>query len=134
MVSDRDNFVWKGHDPLTAVASVLEAKQPAGLQLTSVVQLYPPAAISAVACSPGLGLLALGTAHGLALVDYLCARPVLTKCTLNPNGTYVAFFVHGVPHPVKLDPVALLPAIRWPHSILNWRSCVSRETTENTEA
>lgn len=88
VVSDRDNFVWKGHDPLTAVTTVLEAEQPAGLQLTNLVQLYPPAAISAIACCPSLGLLAVGTAHGLALVDFLSARAVLTKCTLNPNGKH----------------------------------------------
>jgi len=95
VVMDRDNFVWKGHEALVPVSSVLEAEQPAGLQLTCLIQLHPPAAVSALACSPPLGLLAIGTAHGLALVDFLCSRPVLSKCTLNPNGMPIANSLRG---------------------------------------
>lgn len=34
--------------------------------------------------------LAAGTAHGFALFDYLQKKPVMSKCTLNPNG------MHGI--------------------------------------
>ncbi|KAK6642514.1 hypothetical protein RUM43_004016 [Polyplax serrata] len=83
IVSDRDNFVWKGHEAL------VPTKQPTvpsnGLQVSSILQLHPPASITAFCCSTELGLIAAGTAHGLALYDYIRMQPVVTKCTLNPN-------------------------------------------------
>lgn len=84
IVSDRDNFVWKGHEALTPKQST----QAPGLQVSSILQLHPPAAITALCCSTELGLLVVGTAHGLALYDYIRMKPVLTKCTLNPNGKF----------------------------------------------
>ena len=47
VVSDRDNFVWKGHDALSARSG--ENKFAAGFQPVSVCQLYPPAACTALA-------------------------------------------------------------------------------------
>ena len=46
IVSDRDGFVWKGHDALPM--SSQDVKVPAGFQPASVVQLHPPAAITAL--------------------------------------------------------------------------------------
>ena len=46
IVSDRDGFVWKGHDALPM--SNNDVKVPAGFQPSSVVQLHPPAAITAL--------------------------------------------------------------------------------------
>ena len=79
---------------------------PAGLVLTSFVQLYPPAAVSALAlcsdiqtyvlcfqhCSAErvsfhslLSRYAAGTAHGFTLFNYKQQRTLSAKCTLDPN-------------------------------------------------
>ena len=47
IVSDRDNFVWKGHEALNVAGG--DIKFAAGLQPTSVMQLHPPAACTALA-------------------------------------------------------------------------------------
>lgn len=63
-----------------------EIRQNRGFQGNAVLQLYPPAAVTCVVVRADWGLLAAGTAHGLALFDYQRQKPVLVKCTLNPNG------------------------------------------------
>jgi lethal(2) giant larvae protein len=83
IVSDRDGFVWKGHNQLPPKLG--ETHQPRGFQATSILQLHPPAAVTACALQADWGLVAAGTAHGLALFDYLKNKPVMVKCTLNPN-------------------------------------------------
>uniref|UniRef100_A0AAU8EGR6 Lethal (2) giant larvae n=1 Tax=Grapholita molesta TaxID=192188 RepID=A0AAU8EGR6_GRAMO len=83
IVSDRDGFVWKGHDQLTLRAGALTF--PQGYQATSVVQLSPPAAVTALAAQWEWGVVAVGTAHGLCAVDALQARTLAVKCTLNPH-------------------------------------------------
>lgn len=83
IVSDRDGFVWKGHSHL--VAHEGKVKIPAGFQPTSVLQLHPPVAVTALMLHSEWGLIVTGTAHGLALFDYIRSKPVVTKCTLNPN-------------------------------------------------
>ncbi|XP_072742817.1 lethal(2) giant larvae protein homolog 1 isoform X5 [Anoplolepis gracilipes] len=83
IVNDRDGFVWKGHDQLPPkTASISFA---VGFQPQSLVQLYPPAAVTALALHSEWGLLAAGTAHGLAVFDYIRMKAVSVKCTLNPN-------------------------------------------------
>ncbi len=47
VVNDRDNFVWKGHEALPVKGG--EVKFPAGFQPACVVQLQPPAAVTALA-------------------------------------------------------------------------------------
>lgn len=47
IVSDRDNFVWKGHEALKPRDG--EVKYTAGFQPTAIIQLYPPAACTALA-------------------------------------------------------------------------------------
>lgn len=47
IVMDRDGFVWKGHDSL--VPREGDVKFAAGFQATSVLQIYPPAACTALA-------------------------------------------------------------------------------------
>ena len=47
IVSDRDNFVWKGHEALTP--TVGDMRFAAGYQPTCIVQLHPPAACTALA-------------------------------------------------------------------------------------
>ncbi|KAF5287521.1 hypothetical protein FQA39_LY04149 [Lamprigera yunnana] len=83
IVSDRDGFIWKGYDQLTPRSG--EIHQPRGFQATSILQLHPPAAITCCTLQADWGLIAAGTAHGLALFDYRKQKPVLVKCTLNPN-------------------------------------------------
>nr|CAH0108278.1 unnamed protein product [Daphnia galeata] len=67
IVSDRDNFVWKGHDKLIVRKGLLSFKP--GFQPTSVLQLHPPAAATALAVNSEWSVLAVGTAHGLTLYD-----------------------------------------------------------------
>ncbi|GFG32827.1 hypothetical protein Cfor_06328 [Coptotermes formosanus] len=83
IVLDRDGFVWKGHDQLTPRSGTLSLAP--GFQPHSLLQLHPPAAITALVLHAEWGLVAAGTAHGLALFDYIRHKGVLTKCTLNPN-------------------------------------------------
>ncbi|KAE8741158.1 hypothetical protein FOCC_FOCC013321 [Frankliniella occidentalis] len=83
IVSDRDGFVWKGHSHLAAHEN--KVKIPAGFQPTSVLQLHPPVAVTALMLHSDWGVIVAGTAHGLALFDYIRSKPVVTKCTLNPN-------------------------------------------------
>jgi lethal(2) giant larvae protein len=87
LVSDRDGFVWKGHDQLKVRSHLLEEPVSLieGLQFSTVLQVLPPAAITCVALQSKWGVVAAGTAHGLVLFDYQNAAPVLHKCMLNPN-------------------------------------------------
>ncbi|UYV62473.1 LLGL1 [Cordylochernes scorpioides] len=87
-----ENFVWKGHDQLTARKEELEMEQ--GYQPKCLVQLHPPAAVTALALHSNWGLVAVGTAHGLAVVDYMQSKGVMTKCTLNPNVWLFVVFRH----------------------------------------
>lgn len=64
--------------------------QTRGFQANSILQLYPPAAVTCVVLRPDWGLLAAGTAHGLALFDYIRQKPVIVKCTLNPSGKLIS--------------------------------------------
>ncbi|KAL6442935.1 hypothetical protein ACFW04_002747 [Cataglyphis niger] len=83
IVNDRDGFVWKGHDHLPPRTTSISFA--VGFQPQSLLQLYPPAAITALALHSEWGLLATGTAHGLAVFDYTRSKAVSVKCTLNPN-------------------------------------------------
>ncbi|XP_076546442.1 LLGL domain-containing protein l(2)gl isoform X3 [Osmia lignaria lignaria] len=83
IVNDRDGFVWKGHDHLPVRTTSISFA--VGFQPQSLLQLYPPAAVTALAIHSEWGLLAAGTAHGLAVFDYTRAKAVTVKCTLNPN-------------------------------------------------
>lgn len=87
LVSDRDGFVWKGHDQLKVKRQLLEENAPfmEGVNFFSVLQVLPPAAVTCIAVQSQWSLVAAGTAHGLVLFDYHSQCPVLHKCTLNPN-------------------------------------------------
>ena len=75
-------FVWKGHEPL--VTRSTQMKLLPGYQLHSLIQLYPPATVSALSMSTDWQLVAMGTSHGFALFDYLTMKPLLIRCTLDP--------------------------------------------------
>nr|UYR00238.1 lethal(2) giant larvae protein [Plectrocnemia conspersa] len=83
IVSDRDGFVWKGHDHLNIRSGPVNMTP--GFQASSVLQLVPPAAVTCCSLQADWGLMAVGTAHGLALYDYKRQVAVLKRCTLNPN-------------------------------------------------
>ncbi|XP_061377148.1 lethal(2) giant larvae protein homolog 1 isoform X1 [Danaus plexippus] len=84
IVSDRDGFVWKGHDQLNLRSGPLTF--PAGYQASAVCQLSPPAAVTALSAQWEWGVVVAGTAHGLALIDALKPAPLTHKCTLNAHG------------------------------------------------
>ena len=89
LVSDRDGFVWKGHDQLKVKPQLLDEEMPPiedGVQVVGVLQVLPPAAIICLTLQSSWNLLAAGTAHGLVLFDYVNNNPVLHECTLNPKG------------------------------------------------
>ncbi|XP_037094140.1 lethal(2) giant larvae protein homolog 1-like [Pollicipes pollicipes] len=83
LVAEQDGFAWKGHDRLPARPEPLTLA--AGYQPCSVIQLQPPAAVSALSLQDSWGLLAAGTGHGFVLFNYVQNKPVMHKCTLNPN-------------------------------------------------
>ncbi|XP_017859889.1 PREDICTED: protein lethal(2) giant larvae [Drosophila arizonae] len=89
LVSDRDGFVWKGHDQLNVRPNLLaEDAEPIsenGVSITGVLQVLPPASITSLALEANWGLVSGGTAHGLVLFDFKNFVPVFHRCTLNPN-------------------------------------------------
>lgn len=89
LVSDRDGFIWKGHEQLHVKSQLLSANTlpiEDGLQVSGILQVLPPGSITCLALQSNWNLVAAGTAHGLVLFDYLNHFPVLHRCTLNPNG------------------------------------------------
>lgn len=90
LVSDRDGFVWKGHDQLNVRETHLDPNaEPVGdegVHIMGVVQVLPPASITCLALEANWGLVSAGTAHGLILFDFNNFLPVFHRCTLNPNG------------------------------------------------
>lgn len=82
-VGDRDSFVWKGHDPLQVKGTPVKCE--GGFRPDLVVQLSPPAGVTALALQSKWGLIAAGTAHGFSVLDYVQKKAVASKCTLNPN-------------------------------------------------
>lgn len=82
IVTDMDNFIWKGHDPLQLRDNV---RLPIGYQPISVIQLYPPATVSALCLNTDWKLIGMGTSHGFALYDYIQQRELLVRCTLDPQ-------------------------------------------------
>ncbi|XP_022222435.1 lethal(2) giant larvae protein [Drosophila obscura] len=89
LVSDRDGFVWKGHDQLNVRPNLLEDNAVPltenGVNITGVLQVLPPASITCMALEANWGLVSGGTAHGLVLFDFKNFVPVFHRCTLNPN-------------------------------------------------
>lgn len=69
--------MWKGHDKLIARKGLQLFK--VGFQPTSILQLHPPAAVTALALNAEWSVLAVGTAHGLTLYDIVCAMQQFIK-------------------------------------------------------
>ncbi|XP_043655548.1 lethal(2) giant larvae protein isoform X1 [Drosophila teissieri] len=89
LVSDRDGFVWKGHDQLNVRSNLLDGDAipttERGVNISGVLQVLPPASITCMALEASWGLVSGGTAHGLVLFDFKNFVPVFHRCTLNPN-------------------------------------------------
>ncbi|XP_050394221.1 lethal(2) giant larvae protein homolog 1 isoform X2 [Patella vulgata] len=83
IVSDRDSFVWKGHEAL--VPKEGDVKFAAGFQPIAMMQLYPPAAVTALALHSEWQIIGAGTAHGFGLYDYVQKKEISSRCTLNPT-------------------------------------------------
>jgi len=83
VISDRDNYAWKGHQALPVHEG--DVKFAAGFQPASIMQLAPPAAVTALEIHSEWQLVGTGTAHGYAVFDYAQKKEVFTKCTLSPQ-------------------------------------------------
>lgn len=96
MIPEKDNpdqvtYLWKGAQRLPLKGKKLEDNKislstPSGCRPTNIVQMLPPAAVTALAYHTKWYLVAIGTAHGLALYDYKTKTTTIQKCTLNTNG------------------------------------------------
>ncbi|CAG0920819.1 unnamed protein product, partial [Notodromas monacha] len=87
LVADVDGFAWKGHEALKVKSAATNGtmKFEPGLQSVAIVQLQPPACVTALTASTTWGVVAVGTAHGFTLFDRLAKKAVVVKCTLNPH-------------------------------------------------
>ncbi len=100
IVTDMDNFIWKGHESLQVRDTV---RLVAGYQPLALLQLYPPATVSALCLNTDWKLISMGTSHGFALYDYVQHKELLVRCTLDPqllldgytNGTGGFYQQHG---------------------------------------
>ena len=61
-------FTWKGHKPLELRAEPI--KQEAGFQSSLVLQITPPASVTSLSKARQWGVLAVGTAHGVIVLDH----------------------------------------------------------------
>ncbi|XP_046918494.2 LLGL domain-containing protein l(2)gl [Dermatophagoides farinae] len=83
IIDEKDSFVWKGHSCLPIRKSNI--KLPSGFQPTSLVQIHPPAAVTALVISTCWQVVSIGTAHGFALFDYSKNLRLIVKSTLKPS-------------------------------------------------
>ena len=81
IVTEKEGFAWKGHQPLIVKTS---AKQEVGWQPRTILQITPPASITALVLSDEWSLLGAGTAHGFVLLDLACGGHLIhSRSTLN---------------------------------------------------
>src|SRR5699024_4180160 len=80
IIDDKDGFVWKGHGALPVRAA--SPKAGAGFQLSSLLQIHPPAAVTALSISAHWQVIGVGTAHGFGLYDCYKKSVVVSKTTL----------------------------------------------------
>lgn len=81
LVSGLD-FIWKSHESLPLEQDLITIE--AGYQPRSIVQLNPPASVTALALHTEWGLFSAGTTHGFAVFSYELNKSIAYKCTLNP--------------------------------------------------
>ena len=81
IVTEKEGFTWKGHQPLAAKTTSLALD--GGWQPKMVLQISPPASITALAFSRQWGVMGAGTAHGFVLVDSNFSHVITARSTLN---------------------------------------------------
>jgi len=90
LVGDKDGFVWKGHDALDYKPkndpNRGNEQGEDSFTVSSLLQVQPPAAVTALTLEAPSGVLAVGTAHGVLMFDFFRKKVVMIKSTLNPNG------------------------------------------------
>eukprot|EP00795_Rhopilema_esculentum_P009139 gene9139-16801_t len=82
VIAKLDGFEWKGNGPLSLKQNIDGTN---GILPERVVQLQPPAAVTAVALNSAWQLAAVGTCHGFVAYDYRSGKVALTKCTISPT-------------------------------------------------
>ncbi len=85
IVTEKEGFTWKGHQPLASrAAAVKQQQQPHdGWQLQVLLQISPPASITALTLHREWGVLGAGTAHGFVLLDVANGHVISARSTLN---------------------------------------------------
>lgn len=81
LVSGLD-FIWKSHECLPLEQEPISLEP--GYHPRAIVQLNPPASVTALALHTEWGLLSAGTTHGFAVYSYEINKAIAYKCTLNP--------------------------------------------------
>jgi lethal(2) giant larvae protein len=82
IVTEKEGFTWKGHQPLATRAATVKHHEE-GWQLQVILQISPPASITALTLHREWGILAAGTAHGCVVLDYAYGHVVSARSTLN---------------------------------------------------
>ncbi|XP_075678481.1 LLGL domain-containing protein l(2)gl [Dermatophagoides pteronyssinus] len=83
IIDEKDSFIWKGHNCLPVRKSMI--KFSSGYQPKNFIQIYPPAAITALVISTCWQVVSIGTAHGFTLFDYQKNLRLIVKSTLKPS-------------------------------------------------
>ena len=83
VVEETTGFTWKGHDQLHIKTGGI--KVDPGFHPQYVVQVHPPAAVTALTVNSEWSLISAGTAHGFVVFDYIQKKVVYHKSTLNTN-------------------------------------------------
>lgn len=83
LVDDKDGFVWKGHSSLPIRNA--KVKFNPGYQPSSILQINPPAALTALAISSQWQVIAAGTAHGFGVYGYTSKTVLVCKTTLKQS-------------------------------------------------
>merc|ERR1719220_524069 len=80
-VTEKEGFIWKGHKALDIKSGNIKAAR--GFQPEMVLQISPPASITSLCLSEKWGVLAAGTAHGVAVLDYQFCHLITARSTLS---------------------------------------------------
>ncbi len=88
LVTEKEGFTWKGHNPLVMREKTKKSTAAEGFRAKTLLQISPPASVNSLALNMTWGVVAAGTAHGLVILDALLSQTVLAKCTLNAHGKY----------------------------------------------
>lgn len=83
IIDDKDGFVWKGHGILPLRSG--SQKFGTGYQITSLLQIHPPAAVTALTISTQWQVIGAGTAHGFGLFDYTSKSLLVHRTTLKQS-------------------------------------------------